>query len=116
MVAMDHTNEFNLVALETAERKYLIPYTSHSWLQTAVFWIRTNTIDISEKPKTILIVCDKSYDNVPQPTIWNLYKKTPAHAVGFADGSADLITPAQFAALDLSEFVRATNFFGVPEN
>jgi hypothetical protein len=50
------------------------------------------------------VICDKSYDNVPMPTFWNGYKKTPGHAVAYSDGTTGVIGSSQFNELNLSEF------------
>ena len=49
----------------------------------------------------LLVVCDKSYRNVPRYIPW--FDIAPAtHAAGYSDGSTRLISPAEFAALDRS--------------
>ena len=53
----------------------------------------------------VVAVCNRWFGNVPQPTIWNFYRVTPGHATVFADGTTKIISPAEFATLDLSGFV-----------
>jgi hypothetical protein len=75
----------------------------------ARFLVRTNLN--SDRPfNTVLAVCEQPFDNVPLPTLMNLFRRNPAHAVAYADGSTNLISPTAFAQLDLSGFVATTNF------
>ncbi len=60
----------------------------------------------------IVGVCNISFDNVPQPTIWNGYRRTPGHAALLADGTTKVISPAEFAALDLKQFVPLSSMKG----
>lgn len=73
------------------------------WTGVAQYWVRTNNI-ASKSSTQIVVFCEQEFDNVPQPTLLNLYKRTPAYAVGFADGSTKLIPPADFAHLDKKDF------------
>ena len=68
-------------------------------LKTNFVWQNTNS------KREIVIVCEKGFDNVPKPTIWNLYRKNRAHAVGYSDGTTGLISPEQFTNLSLIGFV-----------
>jgi hypothetical protein len=52
---------------------------------------------------------------VPQPCLWNLFRQNPAHAVGYSDGSAGLISPEEYAALDLSRFIKARDWLPKPK-
>ena len=53
-------------------------------------------------PKQIVIVCDHAYNNVP----WGRFWKSPmTHAVGYSTGTTGLISPSEFAQLDLDDFV-----------
>lgn len=75
----------------------------------ARFLVRTNLN--SDLPLTaVLAVCEQPFDNVPLPTLMNLFRRNPAHAVAYADGSTNLISPAAFAQLDLSGFVATKSF------
>lgn len=60
----------------------------------------------------IIAVCNLEFDNVPQPTIWNGYRRIPGHAALLADGTTKVITPAEFAALDLKQFVPLSSLKG----
>jgi len=67
------------------------------------------------KNRRILIVCDKAYTNGTSAFIndfVNRFWHAPlAHAVGYSDGTVGLISPAEFAALDLSHFKRLDELF-----
>jgi hypothetical protein len=76
----------------------------------ATYSIRNPDAPFSTSPREILIVCDTEFGNVPQPALWNLYCRFPAHAVGYSDGSAELITPAHYRELDKSGFVRVSDW------
>jgi len=60
----------------------------------------------------IVAVCNLEFANVPQPTIWNGYRRTPGHAALFADGTTKVISAAEFAALDFKQFVLLTSLKG----
>jgi hypothetical protein len=69
-------------------------------------WARTNFVWQNDKSKReIVIACRKEFDNVPKPALWNFYHRNPAHAVGYSDGTTGLISPEQFANLNLNGFV-----------
>jgi hypothetical protein len=63
------------------------------------FLIRTNFLWSAATNREIVIVCQRRYDNVPTPAPWNLFHNTPAHAVGYSDGTTALISPAEFDSL-----------------
>lgn len=73
------------------------------WTPKATYYVRTN-LTTRAADKTVVAVCDTQYENVPQPTIWNLYRKNPAHAVAYLDGSKGLLTLGEFSKLDLANF------------
>jgi hypothetical protein len=52
--------------------------------------------------KRVFMVCDQAFDNVPR----RRFRRAPmTHAVAYSTGETGLITPAEFARLDLSGFV-----------
>ncbi len=61
--------------------------------------IRTNFLWSAATNREIVILCQRLYDNVPTPAPWNLFHNTPAHAVGYSDGTTGLISPAEFDSL-----------------
>jgi hypothetical protein len=70
---------------------------------------KTNFLWQADKTKReIVIVCGTEFDNVPKSS-WSFFLKYPAHAVGYSDGTAGLISPEQFTNLDLTGFVSLSN-------
>jgi hypothetical protein len=70
------------------------------WVRSARF-LAKRTVEPSG-PKQIVIVCDHAYDNVPQGVLW---KSPMAHAVGYSTGTTGLISPSEFAQVDMNDFV-----------
>ncbi len=68
------------------------------------FLIRTNFLWSAATNREIVIVCQRRYDNVPTPAPWNLFHNTPAHAVGYSDGTTGLISPEEFDSLFIYGF------------
>jgi len=55
-----------------------------------------------KEPKSLVMVCDCAYDNVPQ----RIFGRAPMrHAVLYSTGQVGLISPDEFAKLDLSDLV-----------
>jgi hypothetical protein len=77
---------------------------SDFWTRGAKYLLRTGTIHTGHDTHAIVVVCDTPYGNVPQPSIWNLHRRTLRHAVGYSDGSIGWLTPAEFAELNKSNF------------
>lgn len=61
---------------------------------------------------TVVAVCNREFSNVPQPTFWNGFRKTPGHAALLSDGTTKVISPVQFASLDLTNFVSVKSLPG----
>jgi hypothetical protein len=74
------------------------------WTPDAKYLLRSGPIHTGHDTHEVVVVCDTPYGNVPQPTIWNLHHRTLRHAAGFSDGSLGWLTPAEFAALNKSNF------------
>jgi hypothetical protein len=96
----DHT--FRVMTVTPEQRKELADLAHDHWIPSARFLVSTAPLsdDRSQSPR-IIIVCDTPYNNVPRRWIGSA---PPAHAAGFSDGSVQLISPIQFAALDKSAF------------
>lgn len=103
MATPTNSSTLELALLDTFDRTNLFRLVDSHWTTGAGYWVRTNGLGDATQ-KRIVVVCDTVYDNVPQPTIWNLYHLNPAHAVGFSDGTAGLISPAEFTAMDRTDF------------
>jgi len=107
LAAIDGKAEFNFSDLDELDRIELAHWATNHWLCGAEFFVRTN-FTITSARRVVIIVCAEPFSNVPQPTIWNLYRENPAHAVGYSDGSKGLISPVEYAALDLIGFIPAS--------
>lgn len=77
---------------------------------TASYSIRNPDAPFDPTDREVVIVCDQEFGNVPQPCVWNLYRRSPAHAVGYSDGSTELISAAEYRELDLLDFVPAADW------
>ncbi|QEG43371.1 hypothetical protein [Roseimaritima ulvae] len=77
---------------------------------TASYSIRNPDVAFDPADREVVIVCEQAFENVPQPTVWNLYCRSPAHAVGYSDGSTGLISPAEYRELDRSDFMPAADW------
>ena len=74
------------------------------WTSGAKYLLRRGLIHTGHGTHEIVVVCDTPYGNVPQPSIWNLHRRTLRHAVGYSDGSIGWLTLAEFAQLNRSNF------------
>jgi hypothetical protein len=110
--------EFNFSEIDPYDFSRLMKHPESHWTPGADYLVRTNVAFVSQKP-VMVIICDKSFRSVPLPAIWNLYLGNPAHAVGYSDGKAELISQKEFAALDLTGFVSlrglTTNYQEIPQ-
>ena len=80
-----------------------------SWTGQAHYLVSTQAfIPTKSEDHRILIVCDRAYTNVPKHWYWHA---PPTHAVCYFDGRSGLISPSEFAALDLSMFKRLDELF-----
>jgi hypothetical protein len=79
-------------------------------LDGADFLVLNPRRPIGGQERTLVIVCSQPYDNDPPPTIWNLYARNMGHAAGYSDGTIALISPEEYASLDLSQFIKATEW------
>jgi hypothetical protein len=92
------------------DKQYLQMLARHHWgICGSDLLVRTNFSTSKVNNHELVIICTEPFGNIPQPTIWNFYHQTPAHAVGYADGKVDLISPAEFKNLNLSGFVSVSN-------
>lgn len=97
---LEHTFRVNAVTPDL--RKQLAELAHCRWIPNARFLVATAPLYTNEsRSRRVIIVCDTPYRNVPRR--W-MGSAPPAHAAGFSDGSAALISPAEFAALDRSSF------------
>jgi len=52
---------------------------------------------------------------MPQPTIFNGYKRTTRYAVALANGKVKLFTPEEFSRIDRSQFIKASELVKIEE-
>lgn len=93
--------------LPEQERRELARLGQIYWTGKANYLIKRN-VQLSEDREEIVVLCDTSFDNVPQPTVYNFYKRTSRYAVAMSNGKIKLITPEEFAKIDRSLFVKAS--------
>jgi hypothetical protein len=75
------------------------------WTGGATFLVQTNYQFTAEgERRELVLVCNKAFGNVPKPSAFNLWRQNLAHVAGYSDGTVELISPKQFASLDLSRF------------
>jgi hypothetical protein len=67
---------------------------------------------IDPSRRDVVIVCKTAFGNVPQPFLNLPFWRNWAHAVGYSNGESELISPAEYARLDLSGFVPADEWLG----
>jgi hypothetical protein len=98
-----NTNSF--VTANKIDDETLYTLSREHWGTTGSdFLIKTNFFVTNSTNREIIIVSTIEFANVPQPAIWNLYRKNPAHAVGYSDGTSGLISPFEFSNLNLNGF------------
>jgi hypothetical protein len=96
------TFDFSKLSYDDTQRTLIIEWELDVWIKTNFVWQSDKT------KREIVIVSGKEYDNVPA-SFWTFYRKYPAHAVGYSDGTAALISPEQFTNLNLTGFVSISN-------
>jgi hypothetical protein len=102
--AADHDGRsFHFDQADTNATRELGRLPGASWIRSARLLARLDDVRMdTAADKRIIMVCDHPYGNVPQ----RIFGRSPmAHAVAYATGETGLISPEQFARLDLSGFV-----------
>jgi len=106
ITAQGNHSQFEIGKIGKIEGQSLSTLAGNHWgMNGADFFIRTNFISGSNSNREIVVICQRQFGNVPQPTIRNFYRQNPAHAVGYSDGAIGLISPEQFTNLNLNGFV-----------
>jgi hypothetical protein len=108
MAAEENHSQFETINLSTEDKVYLARLAKSGWIGGADFFIKTN-FTCTNGVQEIVIVCEKQFDNVPQPTISNFYQHNPAYAAGYSDGTKGLISPEQFRSLNFIGFIRLSS-------
>ena len=68
------------------------------------FSIRTNFAWSAAADRKIVIVSSRTYYSGPTLELWNRFLWSPAHAVGYSDGTTGLISMEQYDSLNLYGF------------
>ena len=69
-----------------------------------------------DAPRNVVLVCDEAFDNIPEPRVWNLYHRNPAHAAVFANGSSGLISEAEYQRLRTNGLTNLRGWLAQPES
>lgn len=69
------------------------------------YWVLKNITPLESGP---VIICAQFFDNVPQPTIWNLYRRNSAFAAGFLREHARLLDETEYNSLDFNKYFLVT--------
>ena len=108
---MDHPDGFDSAKHGLAELE-LQPTAFRGWGTTAENYLIRRKVDGFPGGTEVVAVCSLKFYNVPQPAWWYTCDKTPGHAALLGDGTAKVISPAEFAALDLKQFVPLSSLKG----
>lgn len=101
--AVDHPDQsFHYDQADEQTRQHFLRLPGASWIRSARLLARLDDLRVdSAAEKKIIMVCDRAYNNVPQ----RIFGRSPmAHAVAYATGETGLISPDEFARLDLHGF------------
>jgi len=105
MLADDRSDTFKFDGLNDEQMNSLRDAASgRHWTPNAKYLVRKEWVS-STNSHEIVVICDVAYGNIPQPSFWNLHRRTLRHAAGYSDGKSALLTPAQFKDLNLAGFV-----------
>jgi hypothetical protein len=100
--ATSAVGEFDVTKAKAAEQSRLAELAHDSWINPARYLVSTVSYRREAKSHKLLIVCDQAFRNVPQRTLW---QAPPTHAAAYSDGTVELMSEAEFAALDRSSLV-----------
>jgi hypothetical protein len=101
--ADDNTDrQFRILNATQEQREQLSHLARGPWIPRGSMLVTRMPLLAEARARSIVVVCNKPFTNVPER--W-LGSAPPTHAVGYSDGSTGLISPAEFAALNLSAFV-----------
>lgn len=65
------------------------------------FWLKN---EIGREDALPVAVCGQVFSNVPQPTIWNLFRKNPGFAASYMDGTARILSIEEFNDFDFTDY------------
>ena len=105
ILADEMDNKFDFYRLNEEQVKSLsdAALTRH-WTPNAKYLLRKGPVSLGTNTHEVVVVCDTAYGNVPQPSIWNLHRRTLRHAVCYSDGTSGWLTPSQYKDLNQAQF------------
>jgi hypothetical protein len=99
----DHPGQLFSYETASADELRQLAHLPSSWIRPPhrlLAKLRQVRID-PKGPKAVVMVCDCAYDNVPE----RMFGRAPMrHAVAYSTGEVGLVTPDEFARLDLKDF------------
>ncbi len=102
--------QFSISALALTASSEEIVRSTRAPMASAEFLVLDPSKPVAVGKHDVIFVCARPFGNIPRPTIWNLYRANTAYAAAFSDGTAGLISPEGFAALDKTGFVDAARW------
>jgi hypothetical protein len=95
---------FDVDSLTLQQWQRLQEISSEPWIARDQFLVSSLPFrEAGPGPRRVIIVCDRPFTNVPRRLCG--IAAPPCHAVGYSDGTRDLISVAEFEALDRSTLV-----------
>ena len=94
---------FHYELADAESRRFLTDLPGTSWIPNSLLLARIEDVLIDPSAeKRVVMVCSRAYGNVPQ----RRYGRSPmTHAVAYSTGETGLISPEEYARLDLTGFV-----------
>jgi hypothetical protein len=93
-------HHFCVTSATPEQREQLADLASDIWVGGARYLVSTSPYGVPlHGPRTVLMVCDTPFRNVPRST---LMPPPPTHAASFSDGTTGLISVTEFNSLDRS--------------
>lgn len=105
---------FSVPDLPKEDRLELARFGSYHWTGEAHYLVKRQ-VRLAPDSEEVIALCDTSFDNMPQPTIFNGYKRTTRYAVALANGKVKLFTPEEFSRIDRSQFIKASELVKTEE-
>lgn len=100
----DRPVSVNAIRWEGGEFGFRAANRRASRVGAALYMVHPDQVVRSDRP-TVVVVSPTTFEDLPRPSVWRLYQSGVAHAVGYSDGTVALLSPKEFATLDLEDFV-----------
>ncbi len=65
------------------------------------YWVKK---EITSSDSSPIVICAQYFDNVPQPTLWNLYRRNPSFAAGFLLTRSRLLDRTEYNSIDFNQY------------